>query len=579
MRPHRVHIEFDSAERVRLDAELVRVSASVVVQGKCISVLSQKLHLSPEHLRVHHALLRNLQMQPDRIHTVRLRHLPEGFRQLMIHALDRRQVDIDKLQTGKVLPMIAQEPAGLCQNLLSDLHDAAGTFCQRDKLSRRDDAKPGILHSGQSFRADDSSCGGLYDRLQINHQRVFLDGIAERLLHSELPQDPFNRALVHDKVTVDLSVCALFQNIPDCLQLLIDRINLQIRPHLSVHKMQVHTRFFRVPWLIQPPGRLRKKLRYRLLLHMFLLNHDEEAPGSFIIDRTRTKCLPEELPDLAEHLVHLKTAVDLARLLIVAVHESDQIVPDSKVLMFPHHLLERLKVKKHRPALTVQINVVDREIQDHDGKHVEGVHQEEMRERKAEESAGDQDGVADKNPIKCSVMNFCPKMNQNLQSQNQEDKHLHIEDRVQGTAVIAFLVDGKDRPGKQAAQHHQPEHRHQDPASHLIERRHLFPGAYQRNGIGIGRIASRHIEKEIYHVHSSQKPYREILMIHVHPRGNDIGGKCQHLQHCQRDKEPVQYNRKPGGQRIITKQNAQHYRGHKAEAQIPGHIKALSIAM
>ena len=87
-------------------------------------------------------------------HLILLLNTDEVLRKMRIHALDRREIDIDPIELEHPDARLAHEGTDLAEHLHAKFRDAARFLRERDKLARRDIAQLFIINTRQRLRTD-----------------------------------------------------------------------------------------------------------------------------------------------------------------------------------------------------------------------------------------------------------------------------------------------------------------------------------------------------------------------------------------------------------------------------------------
>ena len=272
----------------------------------------------------------------------------------------------------------------------------------------------------------------------------------------------------------------------------------------------------------------------------FFRREQDEAPHSRVDDlAVGERCL-EVARDGAQAFGHLPLAVERAALHVV-------VDADGKGGEGPA-LIELLQVRRgrqvaQRPRLAVQedVGVLEREVLDEDGQHVEGVHDEVRRGVHAHDIAdAEHEPSPDQRELLDARPGEAPQADDGQRDHEQQvEVGVRVDDAVERPAVVALRVDGEDESRQRCAE----EDERRENGGQVDE-----PAREERNGAALAheRLDVREVEvgapdeaEEEDHVGEIERPARELRIMRVHLARQDIEDKCQPLHAEQRAEEAI----------------------------------------
>lgn len=171
----------------------------------------------------------------------------------------------------------------------------------------------------------------------------------------------------------------------------------------------------------------------------------EEAPGSRVDDLAVRKGRLEVMDDGAQALCHLLLSIEGIALCIVV--ESDRNGRETAPLInLPQIGRGRRIVQGACLAVDEDVGILEGEVLDEDGQHVEGVHDEIRRGVHAHDIADHKHGPG---PDERGLLDRIP--GEAAQADVREEHHekqvevgVGVDDAVEQAAVIALRIDGED---------------------------------------------------------------------------------------------------------------------------------------
>ena len=365
----------------------------------------------------------------------------DAFGHVNIAALDRREVDIEPLQAELLERMLVQEQAGFLEDLLADLGDGATALCCCDEEVWPDEAEFLVIDAREHLSADDTPLLRAVERLQVNLYRMVLNGAVDGLTDFYLEAGLLEERLLHDDDIVLL--LGALQGHGCVVEELLDFFLLQMAAEHGIAGRQVE-----MGMRVDP-----RRLHARLDLVMdpgkvVLLRRDqEEAPGSRVDDLAVRKGRLEVMDDGAQALCHLLLSIEGIALGIVV--EADGHSKETAPLVdLPQIGRGRRIVQGACLAVDEDVGILEGEVLDEDGQHVEGIHDEVRRGMHAHDVADHKHGPGpDERGLLDRIPGEAPQADVREEHHEQQvEVGVGVDDAVEQAAVVALRIDGEDEP-------------------------------------------------------------------------------------------------------------------------------------
>ena len=349
------HVELDVFERELQHAHEVGVAGAEVVEREDGALRDEHVHVLLQALLIGERRLGDLEAEAVDGHLVALRDAAEVLSHVAVATLDGREVEVQ---------------AGFLEDLLAELRDAAAALGDGDEDVGPNEAELLVVEACEYLRPDDAALLCAVERLEVDLDGVRLDGAIDGA-----PDRGVQAGLVEERLLHDDDIVLLFGAVQSRGCVVEEQVDALAALQLALEH-RVAGRQVEVRVLVDP-----RSLHARIDLLMdlreggFLRREQDEAPHGRVDDLAVGKRRLEVARDGAQSFRHLPLVVERAALRVI-------VDADGKGGEGPA-LIELLQVRRsrqvaQRPRLAVEedVGVLECEVLDEDGQHVEGVHDE-----------------------------------------------------------------------------------------------------------------------------------------------------------------------------------------------------------
>ena len=532
MAPDNLHIQLKAGKGKALQAGEVGIAAAVIVEGEAEAPIAKLVHLFCEHGKINHAGLGDFQMDKGGRNPVSAQDVDETRAQFLVHALDRREVDIDPLQLASAI--LAEEAADLFQHLLAETDDLAVFLGETDKVVGGDQIALLIPEPRQRLGADDGTGLRVHDGLEKGLDAVCLDGMVQGTLHGDFMLQPGGEVQIQNSVLGDVALAESMDRDSETLHHMVG-----VQPddgggaHLEKSGVQVQLGLIGNPGLMKAVCNL-----LRQLSHVHLLGTDQsKAAGVQIKEGERGIGLLDIRADQPDALFHLPDAVNLAGVGIVAQDKAE----DTKVLFLDAlgKIFPQCREAEAAVGRGIDGRIFKGNEDDQQRHQIEDVQHQILRHQHADEIAAQKNDVVADQGDQIAPGKLLPVEEDEEEGEQQIKTEAEVNDIVERTAVIAVLIDQEDRPGPEAGERDQlREEKDRGIEKH---RRAFHIGKTPKKVEGVVKVQKNADEKQdkIGHVQHGRESDGQILVIHVRSAGEDVKEKNKELCQHEQEEQPV----------------------------------------